>query len=274
MQQYYLPGAIQKQVEVLRKLGEFAQIAFAFFYDGFYPQQAQEALAESQQQQLTLELPGGERNELGHTLNQATNALFFASAHHPPNDVLGTLLEQISIDLNIVQQAFQQRQIGTLRAKLFVADNFARIALKPAIDGGFLDARFHAALCYLNKGIEIRLLPYHELIFIGIPFTANVIFGKSTGSVDDTSAGAYVSTDYLAIPHEIGHYLYQYGQAPGNTRQRQSSATAKRPLAKIVQDQLREELSNARAHCKRQPGSICGWRRFSPTPMVAWWRGR
>ena len=237
LQRYYIPAAIDKQRVLLDKLCAFSGTVLSFFYNGFYPDQISlEPLAVQEKPEQMAD----ERSCVQPSLTQLANALFFASAQYSPNYVLGSVLEQTSLDLTIIHQAFHQRQIPTLCAKLFAADNFARMALKPAIASGFLGMRAPDVTCYLNKAVEIRLLPYHEMVLIGIPFTADIVLGKD---ILELSSAAYVSTDYLAIPHEIGHYLYQYGQAPASFAQTSPHPLAKRPLAKIVQGQLQDKLA-------------------------------
>jgi hypothetical protein len=53
-----------------------------------------------------------------------------------------------------------------------------------------------SVLTYFNKSAIIRLIPYAPIALIGIPFSA-----------------VKVNKDLLAIPHEIGHFVYHH--APG-----------------------------------------------------------
>ncbi len=46
--------------------------------------------------------------------------------------------------------------------------------LIPSVDHGLLSTCYNDVLCYLNRRIEIRLLPYHDTVLIEIPFGANI----------------------------------------------------------------------------------------------------
>ena len=96
--------------------------------------------------------------------------------------------------MSIIQRIACQRQQPELQSTLGTADKLAQLALNVAIDGGLLPQC--TVLTYFNKSANIRLMPYAPLALIGLPFTA-------------TEA----SMDYLAIPHEVGHYVYHH--APG-----------------------------------------------------------
>lgn len=235
-----------KCADLLDDLHNFSETLFRFFHNGFYevteiPENAEGHVRTKKEKLKQRPL---EQTLLKLHLDQITKVLYFASERYSPNYVLGMLLEQMSIDLNIIQQMSHQRSRAYLRGNLFVADAFAKLALKPAIDHGLLHTRYNDVLCYLNRKIEIRLLPYHDTVVIGIPFGANVNFEIVKMSVPPEGAQAEklkvtVSTDYLAIPHEVGHHLYQYGQILAQNEPF--------PLGKFLQGRLRERLAEKSA---------------------------
>lgn len=116
------------------------------------------------------------------------------SMYLPQEHVLRATLDQIAYDMNLIQQIACQRQQKTLQTTLNKADKLAQLALNVAVDNGLLSRC--TVLTYFNKSVNIRLIPYAPLALIGIPF--------STTEAD---------SDLLAIPHEVGHYVYNH--APG-----------------------------------------------------------
>lgn len=116
------------------------------------------------------------------------------SMYLPQEHVLRATLDQIAFDMNMVQHIASQRLQTTLQKTLNKADKLAQLALNVAVDNGLLSQC--TVLTYFNKSVNIRLIPYAPIALIGIPFSA-------------TEA----DSDLLAIPHEVGHYVYNH--APG-----------------------------------------------------------
>ncbi|GJM40732.1 MAG: hypothetical protein DHS20C20_10140 [Ardenticatenaceae bacterium] len=112
----------------------------------------------------------------------------------PPEHILRVTLDQISFDLTLIRQIYDQRQQKELQGSLAKADNLAQAALNLSIKADLLPQT--AVLTYLNKSPNIRILPYAPIALIGLPYTATE-----------------VNLDYLAIPHEVGHFVYHH--APG-----------------------------------------------------------
>ena len=118
---------------------------------------------------------------------------FTSSIEYPPDHVMHVTLNQASNDLDVIERLIDQRlHSPTPQANiLFKADFLADDALKPA---SALLVTPPAVFTYYNKSPSICLVPYANVALIGIPYTA-----------------ALCSTDLLAIPHEVGHYLYWHG---------------------------------------------------------------
>ncbi|MEZ4658977.1 MAG: hypothetical protein R2911_15535 [Caldilineaceae bacterium] len=83
-------------------------------------------------------------------------------------------------------------------------------------------------MTYSNQSTQVRILPYHDMILIGVPFAARADMASAAppqaipagDATPDTEAPAQpVSADYLALPHEVGHLLFRYGYAPGGAGQ-------------------------------------------------------
>jgi hypothetical protein len=166
-------GQLEACLQSLHALRHFGRAAFEFFDEVFFDQEAQR--------------PG----------------------RYSSQYVFRTLLDQMSIDLNILQKAmFQRRRVSdgsrTEQAKtLGLADSLALNALKPALESGYIKAS--AVVTHLAREFDIRLIPYYDVVLIGIPYS----------TYDDNGAP---TLDFLAIPHEVGHFLYERGKVPGTDR--------------------------------------------------------
>ncbi|MEM7111945.1 MAG: hypothetical protein AAF614_05895 [Chloroflexota bacterium] len=131
-----------------------------------------------------------------------------------PLHKLRKTLTHLSTDLEIIQRALdQRRRLGGsstgLSAVLLTADVVAAQAIKPARDA-FLKTRYVRVVTYLSEVMRVRVLPYDPgVILIGIP-TATV-----AGAQLDSETGnlRQINWDFLALPHEIAHFLYRY-EAP------------------------------------------------------------
>ncbi|MEM7128018.1 MAG: hypothetical protein AAF702_16910 [Chloroflexota bacterium] len=151
---------------------------------------------------------------------------FIPSMRYTFDYILRTLSSQIMNDVSIIQQAYTQRRDNPFEAKqetvniggkqesieqlqltaaveLYAADLMTNHALEPARQAKMIE-KDSVAISYFQERTSIRVLPYHNRLLIGIPF-ANVLFQHHQG-------GIAPSFDHLALPHEVGHYLYWHGQ--------------------------------------------------------------
>ena len=113
---------------------------------------------------------------------------------YPPQYVFRAILDQASYDLEVIKRAADQRESDDLKPYLEAADNLANQALQLARDLKLIDPGT-GAITYFQKSTTIRVIPYAKVALIGVPLTA-----MST------------DIDYLAIPHEIGHYVFRHGK--------------------------------------------------------------
>jgi hypothetical protein len=120
------------------------------------------------------------------------------STKYPEHYVFSTILDQVASDLEVIQRAAQQRQVPALQPKLAEADKLAYFALKPAL-GTLIDENV-TVVTYFQKSSSIRVIPYAAVALIGIPFTCQSF-----------------KWDYLAIPHEVGHYVFWKGKPDKRT---------------------------------------------------------
>jgi hypothetical protein len=111
------------------------------------------------------------------------------SIEYPVEYVLRTTLDQVAHDLSVIEWAANQRVNGF--AMLDKTDKLAQDALNLAVEAGLLNKS--TVITYFKKSAEVRVIPYAPVALIGVPFTA-----------------IEAEQDMLAIPHEVGHYVYRH----------------------------------------------------------------
>ena len=120
------------------------------------------------------------------------------SAYYPWEYVFRTTVDQIGFDLDVLLRAAQQRMASLMPSGLLetldLADRLAYQALKPALDHGLID-HDTTVVTYFQKSVNVRLVPYAPVVMIGIPFSA-----------------MQSRRELLAIPHEVGHYVFRDGR--------------------------------------------------------------
>jgi hypothetical protein len=111
-------------------------------------------------------------------------------------------LQQISYDLEAIQWAVEQRLNGDQDTNdaLAIGDRLAREALALG-QANFSNLGQVAVVTYFQKFAEIRVIPYASVALIGLPITC----------IPDDN-GDRVARDFLATPHEIGHYVYWHAK--------------------------------------------------------------
>lgn len=115
------------------------------------------------------------------------------SEKYPPEHVFSTILDQVSLDFSVMRRAIDQRTSWPQEAidTLLRADKLAWDALQSGIN--LISANTTAITCF-QRMPSIRIIPYARVALVGIPFTC-----------------ISVPHDFLAIPHEVGHYVWQHG---------------------------------------------------------------
>ncbi|MCB8948223.1 MAG: hypothetical protein H6653_09420 [Ardenticatenaceae bacterium] len=171
-------------IYLLEGLHDFGQTHFSYFYEAFTGKT----------------IDGGDASGRAEKLEKDNE---FSSA-----TVLNWITAQISDDLSIILRAWNQRRDNqSYKDVLDKADKFAQLALCPAVKCGYIPAET-AVLCYFQKSYRVRLMPYANVVLVGVPFSA----------LD-------VPRDFLAIPHEVAHFVFRHGtlakeepKADGGTR--------------------------------------------------------
>jgi len=129
----------------------------------------------------------------------------------PPEAVMAIIFDQISFDISIIERAaeqrigcYQQYQINPdnlVYKALNIGDHLAYEALQQAQTAHLLREQT-TVVTYLHKSPLVRVIPYAPVVLVGIPHTC-----------------IGISRDFLAIPHEVGHYVYRHGRFKKNGQQ-------------------------------------------------------
>lgn len=144
-----------------------------------------------------------------HGFRQQGSAHLEKSRFFSSEAVCAKIVFQIQEDLEIIVRAIQQRLNPAFRDKLREADELAyRILSQAQVNLGFPQAadptrgvtqsgEYYGVLTYFQKSHEIRMIPYAPVALVAIPFSALT-----------------QPRDLLALPHEVGHYVF--GHRPMN----------------------------------------------------------
>jgi hypothetical protein len=115
------------------------------------------------------------------------------SEYLPPEYVYNLLAEQISFDMDGILRANSQRKLyDDSRNNLAFADRLGYEILSSAIVANVMSPA--TVYSYFQKSLFIRLIPYARVAFVAIPYTA-----------------IGYNEDFLALPHELGHYVFRFG---------------------------------------------------------------
>lgn len=132
--------------------------------------------------------------QFGHVLKRMP-----PSPKFPREYGLAVTVGQIGYDLEVIERAVHQRMFNgpkDMLKTLKIADWLAYQALLPA-KGSLLEGENLTVVTYFQKSPSIRVVPYAPVALVGIPFSC-----------------LKTRQDFMAIPHEIGHYVYWYGADP------------------------------------------------------------
>lgn len=121
------------------------------------------------------------------------------SPRYPADYVLRATLDQIVFDITALQRAWHQRKLGSdeEKAALQKADILADQALQLACQADLIHPA--AAITYFQKIHTARVIPYAPVALLAIPLSCA------------TNSAQLNARDFLAIYHEVGHYVYRHG---------------------------------------------------------------
>ena len=159
---------------LLKELETFAHEQFLFFYDGF-------------------------------GFNGQNPPFLEKSSIFPPEYVLKRTLDQTEYDHSVIEKAILQRLDEDKVQAGQQADVLAYEALRPAL--GILPFQTTTVLTYFQKNSEVLVVPYAEVALIGI---SSSVIDVPENPIEGSDPGLDIR-DYLAIPHEVGHYVYWRG---------------------------------------------------------------
>ncbi|MDT8307190.1 MAG: hypothetical protein RRC07_14760 [Anaerolineae bacterium] len=141
------------------------------------------------------------------------------SLRYPDDFVINSTVDQVAFDLVVIHGAWNQRILAQnnepMQRTLQIADQLAYYALLPALRYQLLpfEETQVTVLTYFQKAPHIRMIPYAPIALVGIPFTALADYDE------DGPRTVGNAVDLLAIPHEIGHYVYQHGSSKNSRLQ-------------------------------------------------------
>ncbi|MBX3011640.1 MAG: hypothetical protein KF832_09025 [Caldilineaceae bacterium] len=207
-------GSLRKQLiaDLLGSLQHFGRHQFYFFYDGFGARQAINltALDECDPHFSFRDFP------FPHFPFPHFPFPHYMTGYAITDHILRITLDQIIEDVGVIQRAAEQRQLshnGIAEGKAAQQDFFFalgetdRLALSVlwALHAYLPAVEQTTTITYFHKSAAVRVIPYMPVAMIGIPLTA-------VGINNQGERAEGVSQDLLAIPHEVGHYLYWNGQ--------------------------------------------------------------
>lgn len=99
-------------------------------------------------------------------------------------------VRQVGADFDVITRIIAQREHPDYLGRLQVADTICEQLLKPAQDLGLCSSGVRV-ITYFNKEDLVRVVPYANIAFIGIPWQS-----------------LSYDWDLLAMAHELGHYIF------------------------------------------------------------------
>ncbi len=129
-----------------------------------------------------------------------------------PVHLIKACIKEFTIDFEIVQRAIEQRRwiqaensefSGSAQAKsLIVTDKLAAMALTP-FQHLITDSSDVIPITYFSQEIHIRRLPYVDnFVLVGLTYDLSI----------DSSLETALPFELMAIPHEVGHFIYHHGK--------------------------------------------------------------
>lgn len=146
---------------------------------------------------------------------------------------IAAIISQISNDLEVIERATYQRQADTpnnFKETLALADKLAMRALKPA--QSWLEPGV-TPITYIHKSPMMRVIPYAPVALLGIPYTTLASAGVDVPDIGHDPAQS-VWQDFMAIPHEVGHYVFAHAHIPDP-----ANPAVKKPLVVELVERLK-----------------------------------
>jgi hypothetical protein len=142
----------------------------------------------------------------------------------PPIAQMQACFREFTKDFEILQNGIRQRRWPTTEsrfsqaASLVVTDKLSFDAVAP-FKHLITDSEYIIPITYYDQRIYVRQLPYSkQYIFIGLTydlqFSINSVIEEGKGDIDGLE---YAMFDLMAIPHEVGHFMYDHARLEGDT---------------------------------------------------------
>lgn len=162
--------------------------------------------------------------------------------HYP----FATIISQMSHDLEVFERIMLQRsaRAAAFQKTLALADQLCYKALAPA--RALLEPGLNA-LTYLQKMPAVRVIPYAPAALIAIPYTTLNQEPRELAQRSIT-ANSSAALDFLAIPHEAGHYLFWHGFLPAHAEQ---DAYTRKPLIVELVERLKDKQFKSQPDVRR-----------------------
>ncbi|MEM7133316.1 MAG: hypothetical protein AAF702_43860 [Chloroflexota bacterium] len=135
----------------------------------------------------------------------------------PPAYWIRTCIQEFATDIEIIQRAIQQRggTPNTQANTLLITDKLALMALAPfksffstASDITPIDI---TPITYFSEMMHIRRLPYaSRFVMVGLGYELALPEKPSQAYPGQPAAAAFTPFELMAIPHEVGHFIYQH----------------------------------------------------------------
>jgi len=144
----------------------------------------------------------------------------------PPLHLYQACLQSIATDNELIQQATIQRRWNRHRdgqhsmsaqaLNMLVIDKLAIKAVAPFQH--LLSGAPCTVISYLSERTHIRRLPYaHEVVLVGVSYDRLPAAASLLSDELAEATSLSPAFELLAIPHEVGHYIYRHGVAANTT---------------------------------------------------------
>ena len=143
----------------------------------------------------------------------------------PPVDQIRACFRQFTMDFEIIQNSIRQRrwvkdaQQGSnpdiQSASLIVTDKLAARAMAP-FKHLITDSTDIIPITFFSNRVYVRQLPYtDQFMFVGLSYDLTLPIQQST---QDDGQPASPPFELMAIPHEIGHFMYHHANLVKNRK--------------------------------------------------------
>ena len=152
----------------------------------------------------------------------------------PPLDLIRSCFRAIAGDHELIQRATMQRRWShsqgaflqsSLAGDLVIMDKLATKAVAPFQHLLTNTSDALAVITYFSENTHIHHMPYtDQCILVGINYDrispvdtfADDTLQAAPADATSLTESSFSSFELLAIPHEVGHYIYQHGSIGGN----------------------------------------------------------